>query len=75
MSGVVHLDANVSRVFQLNPKDKSHSRSFTVNVRSANLLNHTNVTAVNTVLSSGALGQPVTAETARRIELGARFAF
>jgi len=38
-------------------------------------LNHTNVTAVNTILSSGALGQAVAAETARRVELGVRFAF
>jgi len=38
-------------------------------------LNHTNVTAVNTILSSGTVGQPITADTARRLELGARFTF
>jgi hypothetical protein len=43
--------------------------------RSENLLNHTNVTTVNTILSSGAVGQPVAGDTARRIELGVRFAF
>jgi hypothetical protein len=74
MPGVVHLDANLSRSFILNPSDQKNTRSLTLNIRSANLLNHTNVTAVNNVLSSS-LGQPVTAETARRVELGARFSF
>jgi hypothetical protein len=75
MPGVVHFDMNLSRVFTLNPKDKEHPRTVTVNGRSANLLNHTNVTAVNTILSSGTVGQSVAAETARRVELGVRFAF
>lgn len=75
MPGVVHLDMNLSRVFTLNPKDKEHPRRLTFNARSANLLNHTNVTAVNTVLSSSAIGQPVAAEAARRVELGVRFDF
>jgi hypothetical protein len=75
MPGVVHLDMNLSRVFTLNPKDKERPRRLTFNARSANLLNHTNVTAVNTVLTSSAIGQPVTAQTARRVELGVRFDF
>ena len=75
MPGLVHLDMDLSRVFTLNPADKDHPRTLTFHARSANLLNHTNVTAVNTILSSGALGQPVAAETARRVELGARFTF
>lgn len=75
MPGVVHLDMNLSRAFTLNPKDKNHPRTLTFNARSANLLNHTNVTAVNTILPSGTVGQPVAAETARRVELGVRFAF
>jgi hypothetical protein len=74
MPGTVHLDVNLSRVFIL-PGGKDQSRTFTFSARSANLLNHTNVSAVNTILSSGAVGQPVAAETARRIELGVRFAF
>ena len=73
--GAVHLDMNLSRAFTLNPKDKEHPLTLTFNARSANLLNHTNVTAVNTILSSGTLGQPIAAETARRVELGVRFAF
>lgn len=75
MPGVIHLDMNLSRTFKLNPRNTDHPRTLTFNIRSANLLNHTNVTAVNSVLSSSALGQPIAAETARRIELGARFAF
>jgi hypothetical protein len=75
MPTVMHLDANLSRAFALNPKDKDSVRTLTFNARSANFLNHTNVTAVNTVLSSSAIGQPLAAETARRIELGVRFAF
>jgi hypothetical protein len=74
MPGTVHLDTNLSRVFTL-PGSKEHPRTFTFSARSENLLNHTNVTAVNTILSSGAIGQPVTADTARRIELGVRFTF
>jgi hypothetical protein len=75
MAATVHLDMNLHRAFVLNPKDKDHPFTLDFNARSANLLNHTNVTAVNTVLSSGSLGQPLTAEAARRIEVGARFSF
>ncbi len=74
-SALVHLDANLTRAFMLNPKDNDHPRTLTFNARSANLLNHTNVTTVNTILSSSTLGQPLTAETARRLELGLRFSF
>jgi hypothetical protein len=75
MPGVLYLDANLSRVFTLNPHDKDHPRTLTFNARSANLLNHTNVNAANSVLSSSSVGQPVAAEPARRVELGVRFAF
>jgi hypothetical protein len=75
MPGPLHLDANLSRVFTLNPRDKESPRTVTLNARSANLLNHTNVTAVNSVLASSNVGQPIAAETARRIELGVRFSF
>jgi hypothetical protein len=75
MPAQTHLDMNLNRDFVLNPRDKDHPRTFTFNARSTNLLNHTNVTAVNTILSSGAVGQPISAETARRFELGVRFTF
>jgi Carboxypeptidase regulatory-like domain len=71
----IHLDTNLSRVFKLNPNDKDHPRTLTFNARSANLLNHTNVTAVGTVVSSSTFSQPLSAETARRAEIGVRFAF
>lgn len=75
MPAQFHLDTNLSRVFVLNPGNKDHPRTLTFNARSTNLLNHTDVTAVNTILSSGAIGKPIAAETARRLELGARFTF
>jgi Carboxypeptidase regulatory-like domain len=75
MPPLFHIDTNLSRVFTLNPRDKDHPRTFIFNARSTNLLNHPNVTAVNTIISSGVVGQPVAAETARRVELGIRFAF
>ncbi len=75
MPAVLHLDVNLSRDFILNPQNKDHPRTVSFNVRSASLLNHTNVTAVNSVLSSAAVGQPLTAEPARRVELGVRFSF
>jgi hypothetical protein len=74
MPALIHLDMNLSRAFALNG-DKDHPRTLTFNARSANVLNHTNATAVNTVLSSSTLGQAISAETARRIELGVRFSF
>lgn len=74
MPSVWHLFSNVSRSFPLNPKDTTHPLTLTVNARAANLLNHTNATAVGTVLSP-TLGQSLSAEAARRLELGARFTF
>ena len=64
----------MSRTFQIGPKDARGRQSLTINARGANLLNHTNTTAVGTVLSPN-LGQPIAAEAARRIELGARYSF
>jgi Carboxypeptidase regulatory-like domain len=74
MPAVLHSYMDLSRAFQLNPKNAQHPRTLTLNARSANLLNHTNVTAVETVLSP-TLEQPLTSEAARRVELGVRFAF
>jgi hypothetical protein len=73
MPSLLHLDVNLSRKFTLGGKDSD--RSITFNARSANLVNHTNVTAVSTVVSSPTFSQSLAAESARRIELGARFAF
>jgi len=72
---VIHLDPNIRRVFVLNPKNKDHPLRLAFNARGSNVLNHTNVTSVNTILSSGTVGQPNAAEPARRLELGVRFEF
>jgi hypothetical protein len=74
MPSVWHLYGNISRAFRLNPKDTSHPSTLTFNARASNLLNHTNTMAVGTVLSP-TLGQPISAEAARRVELGVRLAF
>jgi hypothetical protein len=75
MPGLVHLDMNLSRAFTLKSGNKDHPRTLTINARSTIVLNHTNVTVVNTILSSGVIGQPVAADTARRVELRVRLAF
>jgi hypothetical protein len=74
LPSLFHLDTNLSRGFVLNPKNTDHLRTFTLNARSANVLNHTNITGVNVILSP-TLGEPTVAEAARRIEFGARFSF
>jgi hypothetical protein len=74
MPSVWHLYGNVGRAFLLNPNDKDHPLTLTFNARAANLLNHTNTTAVGTVLSP-TLGEPISAEAARRLELGVRISF
>jgi hypothetical protein len=75
MPPTVHLDMNLSRDFVLNPKNAGHLRTLTFNIRSANVLNHTNINGVGTIVSSPSLDQPYQAEAARRIEAGARFSF
>ncbi len=75
MPTVLHTYTDLTRVFTLNPKDTKHPRTLTLNARSSNFLNHTNVTAVGTVVSSPTFGQSISAEAARRVELGVRFAF
>jgi Carboxypeptidase regulatory-like domain len=74
MPTTIHVDASLSRSFTLKSSDKGSPRTFTLNVRSANLLNHTNVTALQTVLAPN-LGEPLSGEAGRRLELGARFSF
>ncbi len=71
----VHLDVDLSRAFAVGKGTGDRHPSVTLNARSANLLNHTNVVAVGTVLGSPTFSQPLAAETARRLELGARFTF
>jgi hypothetical protein len=75
MPDLIHLDMNFSKALVLNRQSKDRPRTLTFNARSANLLIDTNVTAVNTVLSSETPGQRLAAEPARRVELGIRIAF
>ena len=72
----VYLDANLSRTFILTPHaDKDHVQSLAVNVRSANVLNHTNVQQVGNVLGSPLFDQAYQGDFGRRIEVGARYSF
>jgi hypothetical protein len=72
----IYLDANVERVFALTKNAKAnHPQTVTLNVRSSNVLNHTNVTQVGGVLGSPDFGVPFAADNGRRVEAGARYSF
>ena len=76
MPATVHLDANLSRAFVVgHAKTGDRRETITLNARFANLVNHTNVTAVGTVVGSPTFAHSLAAEPARRIEVGARFTF
>ncbi|MGC2401486.1 MAG: carboxypeptidase regulatory-like domain-containing protein [Acidobacteriaceae bacterium] len=77
MPALVHLDTNLSRTFELSGHGLSTDRhqSVMVNVRAANLLNQTNVSAVGSVVGSPTFAQPLAAEAARRVEFGIRYTF
>ncbi len=75
MPALIHLDTNLSRAWKIGHSKTDTARTLTFNARSANLLNHTNATAVSTIVSSPDFSQTVAAESARRLELGVRFAF
>jgi hypothetical protein len=77
MPALVHLDGNLSRSFELHAHGLATDRhqSITLNARSANLLNHTNVTTVGSVVGSPTFTHPLAAEAARRMEFGIRYTF
>jgi hypothetical protein len=77
MPMTVHLDAALSRTFKLRRRGLSGdtNQAITASLRAANLLNHTNVTAISGVVGSPTFGQAVLAEAGRRIEAGLRFTF
>jgi hypothetical protein len=77
MFTLIHLDSNLSRTFELHSHGLAADRhqSVTLNARSANLLNHTNVTTVGNVVGSPTFTQPLAAEAARRVEFGIRYTF
>jgi len=76
MPWTYYLDTNLQRVFKLTRNSKAdHQQTLTVNLRSANVLNHTNVTAVGGVLGSPEFGVPYAADNGRRVEAGVRYSF
>jgi hypothetical protein len=71
-----YLDTNLARTFNLPHNVKSeHPQSLTANLRSSNILNHRNITAVGGVLGSPLFGVPYAADPGRRIEAGLRYTF
>ncbi len=71
-----YLDTNLQRAFVLTRNAKAeHQQTLTVNVRSANVLNHTNVTSVGGVLGSPLFTVPYAADNGRRVEAGLRYSF
>jgi hypothetical protein len=75
MPWTIYLDMNLQRAFALNSAKAVHPQTLTLNVRSANVLNHLNVTSVGGVLGSPQFGIPYAADNGRRVELGARYTF
>lgn len=72
----VYLDTNLQRAFKLTHDAKAeHPQTLTVNIRSANVLNHMNVTSMNGILGSSQFAQPYAADNGRRVEIGLRYTF
>lgn len=71
-----HVDANIQRVFHLTHNQKAdHPQTLTANIRSSNLINHTNVTGEGGVLGSPFFLIPYAADNGRRVEGGIRYNF
>jgi hypothetical protein len=76
MPWTIYLDTNLQRAFTLTHNAKAeHQQTLTINLRSANVLNHKNVTQVGGVLGSPLFGIPFAADNGRRIEAGLRYSF
>jgi hypothetical protein len=76
MPWTVYLNGNLQRSFSLTRDAKAaHPQTLAVNLRSANALNHLNVTQVGGVLGSPLFGVPYAADNGRRIECGLRYSF
>jgi hypothetical protein len=76
MPWTYYLDTNLQRAFKLTRDSKAeHQQTLTVNLRSSNVLNHTNVTQVGGVLGSPLFGVPYAADNGRRVEAGLRYSF
>ncbi len=71
-----YVDSNLQKPFTLTHDPKAeHQQILTVNIRSANILNHTNVTQQGGVLGSPLFDVPYAADTGRRVEAGLRYSF
>ena len=71
-----HLDMNLQRGFSLTRNQKAeHQQTLTANLRSSNVLNHTNVTTMGGVLGSPLFGVSYAADSGRRVEAGLRYSF
>ncbi|MES2393636.1 MAG: TonB-dependent receptor [Acidobacteriota bacterium] len=70
-----YLDTNLQRAFAINNPKSEHPQKVTLNIRAANILNHTNVTSVGGVLGSPQFGQSYGADPGRRVEAGLRYTF
>ncbi len=76
MPWTVYLDTNIQRAFVMTHNAKAeHQQTVTVNLRSSNVLNHTNITAVGGVLGSPLFGVGYQADPGRRVEAGLRYSF
>ncbi|SEG15853.1 Carboxypeptidase regulatory-like domain-containing protein [Bryocella elongata] len=70
------LDTNLQRTFNLTKNTKAdHPQTLMVNLRSSNVLNHLNASAVGSVLGSPNFGQAYAANPGRRVEVGLRYSF
>ncbi len=76
MPWTVYLDTNIQRAFVMTHNAKAeHQQTLTANLRSSNILNHTNITAVGGVLGSPLFGVGYAADNGRRVEAGLRYSF
>ena len=71
-----YIDPNIQKVFPLTKDPKAeHKQQVTVNIRSSNVLNHTNVLQEGGVLGSPLFGVRFAADNGRRVEAGVRYSF
>jgi hypothetical protein len=77
MPWTIHLDTNLSRAFAVGHRNAAGDtrQTVTLNARSSNLLNHTNVNGVGGVLGSPSFGLPYAADFGRRVEFQIRYTF
>ena len=71
-----YVDPNIQKTFLLTRDPKAeHQQQVTVNIRSSNVLNHTNVLQEGGVLGSPLFGVRFAADNGRRVEAGVRYSF